>query len=336
MKELKFIQLQKENEEHYKLFESLMIPYNKELDEHKNIVTPEDFVLKLTRGMLNMQGPYDRHLELFYDNENLIGFLYGKVDHEKHKGFIKPGYGYIMEFYVKPEFRHKGYGKAMFERLEDHFASYGTKMMYLTADPVTGKPFWEAMGFINTGVLSPENKLPIYEKPVRKLKIEQIHPPVYRATLLDEDMIIYVSEIMDDQNNLNAIHTNRFSFNEWRETFKASQNDFDEANFIICRDLIPYAWLKINGLNNPEMSWISMLVVFDRFKRQGAGTFAVEFAESFIRSKGKTKIGIHTTKDNIPAQNLYRKCGYSAVNLKEGTSPDGTKQMVYTFEKVLS
>lgn len=335
MKELKFIQLQKENEEHYKLFESLMIPYNKELDEHKNRVTPEDFILKLTRGMLKMQGTHDRHLELCYNGENLIGFLYGKVDHENHKGFIKPGYGYIMEFYVKPEFRRKGYGKAMFLRLEAHFASYGTKMMYLTADPVTGKPFWEAMGFINTGVASPENKLPIYEKSVGNPGIEQILPPVYRVVPLDENMIIYVSEIMNDQNNLNTLHTNRFSFNEWKETFRAGQNDSDEANFIIYRDIIPYAWLKINGLNNSNNAWISMLVVSDRFKHQGAGTFAIEFSEHFIHSKGKTKVGIHTTEDNIPAQNLYRKCGYNAVKLKEGTSPDGTKQMVYTFEKNL-
>ncbi len=51
MKELKFIQLQKDNDEHCKLFENLMIPYMKELDEHKNRVTPEDFVFKFTHSI---------------------------------------------------------------------------------------------------------------------------------------------------------------------------------------------------------------------------------------------------------------------------------------------
>jgi len=40
--------------------------------------------------------------------------------------------------------------------------------MYLTADPVTGRPFWEAIGFANTGECSPENQLFIYEKTVEE------------------------------------------------------------------------------------------------------------------------------------------------------------------------
>lgn len=113
-----------------------------------------------------MQGPLDRHLELCYVGEKIVGFLYGKIDHEDHRGFIKPGYGYIMEFYVCPQHRRKGYGKTMYLRLERLFRSNGAKRMYLTADPVTGKSFWEAMGFVNTGERSPENKLDIYEKDV--------------------------------------------------------------------------------------------------------------------------------------------------------------------------
>jgi GNAT superfamily N-acetyltransferase len=164
LKELKFIQLQKDNEEYYNLLAGLMIPYNKELDEHKGSRTPKDTLLKVIRSMLNLQGPQDRHLELCYEGEYLIGFLYVKVDHENHKGFIKPEYGYIMEFYVKPEYRRKGYGKAIFNRIEVLFASHGTKRMYLTADSVTGIPFWAAMGFENTGETSPENGQLIYEK----------------------------------------------------------------------------------------------------------------------------------------------------------------------------
>ena len=54
----------------------------------------------------------------------------------------------------------------MFNRLERLFRNDGAKMMYLTADPVTGKPFWEAMGFVNTNVQSPENQQDIYEKAI--------------------------------------------------------------------------------------------------------------------------------------------------------------------------
>lgn len=326
MKDLKFIQLQKDNEEHYKLFESLMIPYNKELDAHRNRVTPEDFILKITRGMLRMQGPHDRHLELCYENDELVGFLYGKVDHENHKGFIKPGYGYIMEFYVLPECRRKGFGHAMFNRLYGHFASHGTKTMYLTADPVTGKPFWEVMGFADTGILSPENGMPIYEKDIS---------PSYRAELLNEQHIAFISDLMNSQHILTALHAGHTEPDEWKEFFKTAQSDQDEINFIVFRGSDTCAWLKINGLENPEKSWISMLVVDERHRRRGAGKFALEYAEDFIRSKGKNKICVNTTADNIPARNLYSGRGYRNVIQKAGTCPDGTAQIMCVFEKSL-
>lgn len=69
-----------------------------------------------------------------------------------------------MEFYVKPDHRRNGYGRMMFRHLEQLFRLDGAEMMYLTADPVTGKPFWEALGFQKTIEKSPENQLDIYEK----------------------------------------------------------------------------------------------------------------------------------------------------------------------------
>lgn len=163
MKNLKFIKLQKDNDQHRELFKSLMVPYIKEIDDD-NAADIKEIALKYACSILTMQGEYDRHLEACYDNNKLIGFHYGKVDHEHHKGFIKAGYGYIMEFYVKPEFRNNGYGRAMLERIEGLFLSNGVKKIYLTADCDTGIAFWEAMGFKNTGEISPDNGQFIYEK----------------------------------------------------------------------------------------------------------------------------------------------------------------------------
>ena len=36
----------------------------------------------------------------------------------------------------------------------------------------------------------------------------------------------------------------------------------------------------------------------------------VTFAEETIRSKGKARVRLHTTEDNLPARRLYRSCGY--------------------------
>ena len=164
--QIKYVQVCADNEELCKAFKSLMIPYSAELDAHSDKPLPTELLLKWINSIIAMQGSRDRHLELCYVGDNLVGFLYGKIDHEDHKGFIKPGYGYIMEFYVCPQFRRKGYGKRMFLHMEHLFRNDGAKQMYLTADPVTGKPFWEAMGFANTGDQSPENQQDIYEKEI--------------------------------------------------------------------------------------------------------------------------------------------------------------------------
>ena len=161
---INYIQVSSDRPELCSAFESLMYTYIDEMNAHSHRPLPKEFQKRWIDSIIAMQGPADRHLELYYVDGNPAGFLYGKVDHEDHKGFIIPGYGYIMEFYVIPECRRKGFGKQMFHRLENLFRRDGVNMMYLTADPVTGKPFWEAMGFENTGEKSPENQLFLYEK----------------------------------------------------------------------------------------------------------------------------------------------------------------------------
>jgi hypothetical protein len=58
----------------------------------------------------------------------------------------------------------------MFERLELLFAAHGVKRMYLTTAPVTGIPFWRAMGFKGFGVVSPVINSEIYENEPQKTR----------------------------------------------------------------------------------------------------------------------------------------------------------------------
>ena len=142
------------------MLESLMLPYNRELDYD---YPGDEFVIKITRSMIDMLGPHDRHLELVFVGKEPIGFLYGKVDHTEHRGFVKPGYGYVMEFYVRPEHRRKGYAAQMLGRLEQHFVGHGVTRMWLNADPAS-EAFWRAMGFAPTRKVSPDNGMAVFEK----------------------------------------------------------------------------------------------------------------------------------------------------------------------------
>ena len=139
-----------------------MLPYNRELDDEP---PGDELVLKIAGSMLDMLGPHDRHLELVFLGDAPVGFFYGKVDHAGHQGFVKPGYGCVMEFYVRPEHRRKGYAAQMIERLEGHFARHGVTRVWLTAGE-TGEAFWRAMGFAPTGEISPDNGMAVFEKEI--------------------------------------------------------------------------------------------------------------------------------------------------------------------------
>lgn len=160
MRSMNFVQIEKTNITHFNLFKELLISYIEEIDKHHpdREATSRETISEYAQGMINMQGVYDRHLELCYDGDKLIGFYYAKVDHEGHKGFIKPEYCFIMEFYVVPQYRRRRYGQAMFKRIQSQFACHNVEKMYLTADPVTGEPFWIFLGFEHYGEISPENR----------------------------------------------------------------------------------------------------------------------------------------------------------------------------------
>ena len=166
MSHLTFIQVSPANPELCQQFKKIMTGYILEINTHDTNPLPEKYIPKVIQSLLSLQGPHDRHLELCFFENQPIGFLSGKIDHPEHRGFIKPGYAYIMDFYILPQYRRKGYATSMLSHMEKLFSSHRAKRIWLTADPVTGKPFWEAVGFINTGTQSPENNYDIYEKEI--------------------------------------------------------------------------------------------------------------------------------------------------------------------------
>ena len=148
------------------VFRKLVLLYGAELDSHQNRTTPKETLEKWSDSMRDGQEDKDRPLALCSNGNSCSGCLYGKTDRPEHRGYIKAGYGCIMEFYVLPPYRRKGYGRQMYAHLEEWLKKGGAKRLYLTSDPVTGKPFWESLGFTATGEKSPENDLEIYEKGV--------------------------------------------------------------------------------------------------------------------------------------------------------------------------
>lgn len=164
-----------------------------------------------------------------------------------------------------------------------------------------------------------------------QLMFEKNIQQMYNAIPATVNEAVFVAMLYGD--NRDALHGNYISLNEWKDVL--SMADADEKNFLICRGAIPCAWLRINGLDNKDMAWVSMLAVSDKYKNQGIGTYAVRFAEEYIKAKGINKVGIHTTEDNVVAQGLYKKCGYTITGYGDCTTGDGVVRKGYTFVKEL-
>jgi len=153
-KELKFLQCEKDNKEHSDILSKMMIPYFIEIytdceNANEIEVPPDEHIAKISKSMINVQGGHDRHLEICYETNDIpIGFYHAKAGHEG----TRPEYGFIMEFYILPNYRRRGYGKIMFQRIEELFAGHGVKQMQLRSNSFTGMPFWESLGFKNVDV----------------------------------------------------------------------------------------------------------------------------------------------------------------------------------------
>lgn len=163
MSDLTFVKLRKRRKLR-KAFMELIMPYCRELDKNVGRVTPDEKLLRFAESIVGFAGDRDRIIEICFVGDEPIGFLYGKIDREGHRGSVRPGWGYVLEFYVQPKYRRQSYGRKMYQHLESIFAGKGVTNIWLTADPVTGEPFWTAMGFFNSQEKSAENGLYIFEK----------------------------------------------------------------------------------------------------------------------------------------------------------------------------
>lgn len=171
----------------------------------------------------------------------------------------------------------------------------------------------------NTPSLELQKKLGFSEKPYRTfnslindgdIMFEKQLGQIYKAVPVSSRFDVRI--IADIYNkNLEALHGDKISYAEWLSAIMS--NDTDEKNYLICRGIMPVAWLKINGLDDTDVGYISMLAVIPQFQRSGVGTFAVEFAENFLHSEGKKIVCVQTTSDNMPAVRLYEKCGFERI-----------------------
>ncbi|MFR5865271.1 MAG: GNAT family N-acetyltransferase [Acutalibacteraceae bacterium] len=112
--------------------------------------------------------------------------------------------------------------------------------------------------------------------------------------------------------NRTALHAGSITLSEWRELLACG--DADEAHFLICTGAMPAAYMKLNGLLNTDTAYLSMLFVAKRHQRRNL-PFCGRIRGTLLAARGSAAVGVQTTADNLPAQALYKACGYSDVSV---------------------
>lgn len=238
-----------------------------------------------------------------------------------------PTLWYYGDLFVAEDHRRRHIAEKMISTAFDVLKDKGCKTVRTYVDPQ------------NTPSLELQKKLGFTEKPYQTfnelindgdLMFEKQLGQIYSAVTIQNKFDVKI--IADIYNkNLQALHGDKIPYNEW---YRAILNDdTDERNFLICRGIMPVAWLKLNGLDSADAGYISMLAVEPKCRRKGVGRFAVEFAEKFLHGNGKRTIRVQTTSDNFPAMSLYKKCGFVEVGRSKTNCDDGAELSKIMFEK---
>lgn len=214
-----------------------------------------------------------------------------------------PKLWYYGDLFVIPEYRRMGVATKMINAALDHLSDLGAVALRCYVEPENApsrdlqasvgfseKNFETFNDFINDGEI-------MYEMPV----------PNNLTVIPATENEAYFARILFAQNK-EILHAEDIGFSEWRELL--SLNDRDEKHFMICKGAMPVGYMKINGLDGASEAWISMLFIAKNFQRQGIGTFAITYAENYIKERGFRSIAVQTDEDNLPAQKCYLKCGY--------------------------
>ena len=163
--ELKYMQLYKENHNLCTIAQELWVDFIKEVNGNDGKKQTKEQILDGFYKRVSIQGSRNNmHFEVMFLNRTPIGIAMFAIDLGTVYGLLEKGYGTVMGFYIHPNYRRMGCGRAFWEHIESVLRSDGASKFYICPDSVTGVPFWTSMGFEDSRLVDPDDKKAIFIK----------------------------------------------------------------------------------------------------------------------------------------------------------------------------
>lgn len=154
-----------------KLYPAKNVPIHREIllpmwKTYMTEIGENDADESLRNGLINRlnisQSNANIFFEIMWSGNTAIGFVFYSID-GGIKDVIPSGYGYIMEFFVLPEWRKKNIGLRCINNICEKLNDKGCPQIYLMSTEISEK-FWEKAGFTKSNLVDPDNQLRIWLK----------------------------------------------------------------------------------------------------------------------------------------------------------------------------
>ncbi len=154
-----------------------------------------------------------------------------------------------------------------------------------------------------------------------------------KLVIANNDHVEFLTALMNDPDILKSLREVPTTAADWAEAIPLWTDDPDEEDYIVCDGDQPIGWLGVNELiSEAKAVSLKMAAMLPEYQHKGIGTYAIKQLIENLQSRGFSKMVLYTDQDNFPAQNCYKKCGFSISGELTDTMSNGETVKRYIME----
>ena len=214
---------------------------------------------------------------------------------------------YYGDLFVHPEYRRRGVASSLVNEAKKHLSEIGAVRLRCYVDPN------------NVASIALQRKLRFEPKPFERFNLLTNDGEMMFECALRCDLSVICATESESYfcrmlfvPNRESLGGANIRLSDWKEMLR--QNAPDKNRFLVCKGAVPIAFFQMSGEDGASEAVIDTVFVLPQFKRQGVGTFALHFAETFCKERGARCLTAKVAQDNGGMRNLMQKLGYAETD----------------------